>query len=337
MTIRIGINGFGRIGRTILRASLGDAYRKDVEVVHINDLTDSKTNAHLLKYDSVHGRLDAHITATDQAIQVNDRPISISAIRSPAELPWKEKKVDIVFECTGIFRKKEEAELHIKAGAPKVLISAPAVGEDLTVVYGVNSDKLTNDHKIVSNGSCTTNCLAPLTKVLHDNLHIKSGLMTTVHSYTNDQSILDIAHSDLRRARAAAMSMIPTSTGAAKAIGLVMPELKGLIDGLAVRVPTPNVSLVDVTFEVEKETDSKEVNSLLKKASESAFKGIMEYSDEPLVSIDHNGNPHSAIIDASMTKVIRGRLVKVLAWYDNETGFSYRMLDIAKLMAGQNK
>ncbi|MEZ4743207.1 MAG: type I glyceraldehyde-3-phosphate dehydrogenase [Bdellovibrionota bacterium] len=332
MAIRVGINGFGRIGRAVMRAALG-ANNRDFEIVHINDLTDTKTIAHLYKYDSVHGQVPEAVSAGDGYIQVGDRSISVSAIRSPAELPWKEKKVDIVFECTGFFRKKEDAELHIKAGAPRVLISAPASGEDLTVVYGVNDDKLDpQQHKIVSNGSCTTNCLAPLTKVLHEALTIKSGLMTTIHSYTNDQRILDVAHSDLRRARAAAMSMIPTSTGAAKAIGLVLPELAGKIDGLSVRVPTPNVSLVDVTFEVEKETTVDEVNELLRKASEGSLKGVLGFTMEPLVSIDFNGCALSSFIDGDSTKVI-GHIVKVLSWYDNETGFSHRMLDVAKKMA----
>lgn len=331
MTIRVGINGFGRIGRTILRAAIKAEY-KDIEIVHINDLTDTKTIAHLLKYDSVHGALNAECHASENSIAVGDKSISISAIRSPAELPWSEKKVDIVFECTGLFTGRDTAEAHLKAGAPKVLISAPAKNEDITAVYGVNSDQLSNSHKIVSNGSCTTNCLAPVAKVLHTNLGIESGLMTTVHSYTNDQRILDVSHKDLRRARAAALNMIPTSTGAAKAIGLVLPDLKGKIDGLAVRVPTPNVSLVDVTFKVKKETSILEVNKLLKQASEKDLKGVLGYTEEPLVSGDFNGNANSSIVDASMTKVIDGHLVKVLSWYDNESGFSHRMLDVARLM-----
>ena len=331
MTIRVGINGFGRIGRTILRAALNADY-KDIEIVHINDLTDTKTIAHLLKYDSVHGTFDADCNASENSISVGNKEISISAIRSPAELPWKEKKVDIVFECTGLFTGRDTAEGHLKAGAPKVLISAPAKNEDITAVYGVNSDQLSGDHKIVSNGSCTTNCLAPVAKVLHSALGIESGLMTTVHSYTNDQRILDVGHRDLRRARAAALNMIPTSTGAAKAIGLVLPDLKGKIDGLAVRVPTPNVSLVDVTFKVKKETSLAEVNKLLKQASEKDLKGVLGYTEEPLVSGDFNGNANSSIVDASMTKVIDGHLVKVLSWYDNESGFSHRMLDVARLM-----
>jgi glyceraldehyde 3-phosphate dehydrogenase len=332
MTIRVAINGFGRIGRTILRASLSQAHRNDIAIVHINDLTDTKTNAHLLKYDSVHGPLPFSISAKDQTLCVDDQTIEISAIRSPEELPWKAKNIDIVFECTGVFRKRTQVEAHLKAGAKKVLISAPGEGEDLTTVYGVNTDQIRSHHQILSNASCTTNCLAPITQIIHECFGVVSGLMTTVHSYTNDQPVLDIAHSDLRRSRAAAMSMIPTSTGAAKAIGLVIPELKGKIDGLAVRVPTPNVSLVDVTFQVGKETSAEEVNSKLKEWSLKRYPNIVQYSEEPLVSIDLNGNPHSAIVDSLMTKVIDKKLVKILAWYDNETGFSYRMLDTAKAM-----
>ena len=333
MTIRIGINGFGRIGRSVFRAAL-DPRNKDIEIVHINDLTDTKTLAHLLKYDSVHGVLDAEIKHEDGAISVNGKRITISAIKAVPELPWKDKNIDIVFESTGIFTKKSDAEGHIKAGARAVLISAPATDEDITVVYGVNHTKLDPKvHKIVSNASCTTNCLAPFTKVIHEALGVKRGLMTTVHSYTNDQNILDLPHKDLRRARAAALSMIPTSTGAAKAIGLVMPELKGKLDGLAVRVPTPNVSLVDVSFEVSKATTAEEVNKLLRTAAEGPLKGILGYTDEPLVSVDYNGNNHSSFIDGGSTKVMDGTLVKILSWYDNETGFSWRMLDVARLMA----
>ncbi len=333
MAIRIGINGFGRIGRSVLRATL-DGQNKDVEVVHINDLTDTKTLAHLLKYDSVHGVLRSEVTHDENSLSINGRKITVSKVKVVPELPWKDKNVDIVFECTGIFTKKADAEGHIKAGARAVLISAPATDEDITVVYGVNHTKLDPKiHKIVSNASCTTNCLAPFTKVLHDALGIKRGLMTTVHSYTNDQSTLDLPHKDLRRARAAAVSMIPTSTGAAKAIGLVIPELKGKLDGLAVRVPTPNVSLVDVTFEVSKNTTRDEVNKLLKDAANGPLKGILGYTDEPLVSIDYNGNPLSSCIDGDSTKVLDGNMIKVLSWYDNETGFSWRMLDVARLMA----
>jgi glyceraldehyde 3-phosphate dehydrogenase len=333
MAIRIGINGFGRIGRCVLRAA-ANPKNKDILVTHINDLTDTKTLAHLLKYDSVHGLMDAEITHDENSITINGNKVTVSKIKSAAELPWKEKNVDVVFECTGIFTKKADAESHIKAGARSVLISAPATDEDITVVLGVNHDKLDpSKHKIVSNASCTTNCLAPVTKILHDKLGIKRGLMTTIHSYTNDQNVLDLPHKDLRRARAAALSMIPTSTGAAKAIGLVLPELKGKLDGLSVRVPTPNVSLVDVTFEVSKATTVEEVNGMLRDAANQSLKGILAFSDEPLVSVDYNGNPYSSIVDGMSTKVIDGTLVKVLSWYDNETGFSWRMLDVARLLA----
>lgn len=333
MSIRIGINGFGRIGRSVFRASL-DSKNNDIEIVHINDLTDTKTLAHLLKYDSVHGPLNAEVTADENSLTVNNRRITVSKIKNAAELPWKDKNIDVVFECTGIFTKKSDAELHIKAGARSVLISAPATDEDLTVVYGVNHEKLDpSKHKVVSNASCTTNCLAPFTKVIHEKLGVKRGLMTTIHSYTNDQNVLDLPHKDLRRARAAALSMIPTSTGAAKAMGLVMPELKGKLDGLSVRVPTPNVSLVDVTFEVSKPSTVEAVNQLLKEAANGPLKGILGYTDELLVSVDYNGNNHSSYVDGASTKVIDGTLVKILAWYDNETGFSWRMLDVARLMS----
>lgn len=333
MTIRIGINGFGRIGRTVLRAALAQQ-NKDIQIVHINDLTDTKTLAHLLKYDSVHGVLPNKIYADENNITIDGQTISVSSIKSPSEIPWKDKKVDMVFECSGIFTKRADAEQHIKAGAPKVLISAPATGEDLTVVMGVNNGKLDKGaHKIVSNGSCTTNCLAPVAKVIQEAFGIKYGMMTTIHSYTNDQRILDLPHKDLRRARAAAVSMIPTSTGAAKAIGLVMPELKGKMDGLSIRVPTPNVSLVDVTFEVSRPTTKEEVNKALKEASQGALKGVLGFSEEPLVSCDYMGNPLSSIVDADCTAVMNGTMVKVMSWYDNETGFSWRMLDVARLMA----
>lgn len=333
MTLRIGINGFGRIGRSVLRAAL-NSQNSDIEITHINDLTDTKTLAHLLKYDSVHGVLDADVTFDENSLTVKGKRISVSKIKAVPELPWKDKNVDVVFECTGIFTKKIDAEGHIKAGARSVLISAPATDEDITVVYGVNHQKLNPKlHRVVSNASCTTNCLAPFTKVLNDTLGIKRGLMTTVHSYTNDQNTLDLPHKDLRRARAAALSMIPTSTGAAKAIGLVIPELKGKLDGLAVRVPTPNVSLVDVTFEVNKPTSKDEVNKILKEAANGPLRGILGYTDAPLVSVDFNGDNHSSYIDGDSTKVIDGTLVKILSWYDNETGFSWRMLDVARLMA----
>ncbi|MBC7659076.1 MAG: type I glyceraldehyde-3-phosphate dehydrogenase [Chitinophagaceae bacterium] len=330
MTLRVGINGFGRIGRVVMRAALK---RKDIEVVHINDLTDTKTLAHLLKYDSVHGTLDATVEAAEGALIVNGKKITVSAIKNPAELPWGANKVEIVFESTGIFRERHQADLHIKAGAKKVLISAPAKGEDLTVVLGVNHDKLKSEMTVVSNGSCTTNCLAPVAKVLNDKFGIECGQMTTIHSYTNDQQLLDLPHSDLRRARAAAVNMIPTSTGAAAAIGLVLPELKGKLDGISIRVPTPNVSLVDLTVTVKKDTTVAEVNKALKEASEGYLKGIMNYTTELLVSSDFNGSAASSTVDSDSTMVVGGRMVKVLAWYDNESGFSNRMLDVAVLMA----
>ena len=330
MTIRVAINGFGRIGRVVMRAALK---QNDIEIVHINDLTSTSTLAHLLKYDSVHGVLDTDVEAKENALVIGGKEVSVTAIKDPAELPWAEKKVDIVFECTGIFRKRPQADLHIKAGAKKVLISAPADGEDLTVVYGVNHELLKSEHTVVSNGSCTTNCLAPVAKVLHDKFTVEYGQMTTIHSYTNDQRILDLPHSDMRRARAAAVSMIPTSTGAAKAIGLVIPELQGKMQGLSVRVPTPNVSLVDATFHLAKDTSIEEVNSLLNEAAQGDLKGVLGFSDEPLVSIDYNGNTHSSVVDGLSTIVTSGRMVKILTWYDNETGFSNRMLDVARLMS----
>jgi glyceraldehyde 3-phosphate dehydrogenase len=316
----------------VFRAAL-DPKNKDIEIVHINDLTDTKTLAHLLKYDSVHGVLRADISHDDTSLTVNGKKITVSKVKAVPELPWTDKNIDVVFECTGIFTKKSDAEGHLKAGARSVLISAPGTEEDITVVYGVNHHKIDPKvHKIISNASCTTNCLAPFTKVIHDALGIKRGLMTTVHSYTNDQNTLDLPHKDLRRARAAALSMIPTSTGAAKAIGLVIPELKGKLDGLAVRVPTPNVSLVDVTFEVAKNTTKDDVNKLLRDAANGPLKGVLGYTDEPLVSVDYNGDSHSSFIDGDSTKVMDGSLVKILSWYDNETGFSWRMLDVARLM-----
>lgn len=332
MTIRIGINGFGRIGRTVLRAAL-DPQNQDIEIVHINNLTPPHITAHLLKYDSVHGTLDADIEATEDSLIINNKKISISNSRCPSEIPWEAKGVDIVLECTGVFRSKEDAQMHLNAGAKKVLISAPGTNEDVTIVFGVNDEELKSEYKVVSNGSCTTNCLAPVAKIIHEAFGVKKGLMTTVHSYTNDQKILDVSHKDLRRARAAAMNMIPTSTGAAKAIGLVLPELKGKIDGLAIRVPTPNVSLVDVTFEVTKSTTAEEVNELLKNAANGPLKGILGYTEEPLVSSDFNGSTVSSYVDALSTKVVGENLVKILTWYDNEVGFSWRMLDVARLMA----
>jgi glyceraldehyde 3-phosphate dehydrogenase len=302
--------------------------------VGINDLTDAATLAHLLKYDSVHGTFNAKVKALDDAIVVGNKKIRVLSVRDPAELPWKKLRVDVVFECTGLFRDKAKAEAHRKAGAKKVIISAPAKGEDLTVVMGVNDDKYNpKKHHILSNASCTTNCLAPVAKVLNDTFGIEKGLMTTIHSYTNDQRILDLPHKDLRRARAAAESMIPTTTGAAKAVGLVLPELQGKLDGMSIRVPTPNVSVVDLVAVLKKGTTVEKVNQALKKAASGKMKGILSFCEEPLVSIDFNGNTHSSIVDASLTTVMDGNMVKVISWYDNETGFSHRMLDLTLLIA----
>lgn len=333
MAVRVGINGFGRIGRCVLRALQNS---KDVEVTLINDLTGAATLAHLYKYDSVHGIAKDEVSHKDNALVVGGRTIQVSAISNPAEIPWGANKVDIVLECTGRFTKGEEISSHIRAGARKVILSAPGKAVDKTLVIGVNEGEYdAAKHNIVSNGSCTTNCLAPLTKVIHDSFVVRKGLMTTIHSYTNDQKILDLPHSDLRRARAAALSMIPTSTGAAKAISEVIPSLAGKLHGIAVRVPTPNVSLVDVTFETEKKVTAEEVNAALKKASEGAMKGILGYSTVPLVSCDFNGNPLSSIIDAEYTTVIGDNMVKILSWYDNEWGFSNRMVDLIKLVGAK--
>lgn len=333
MTVRVGINGFGRIGRCVLRALQS---QKDLEVVLINDLTDAATLAHLLKYDSVHGTLASTVSHKDNTLIVDGKTIQVTAIKSPAEIPWGQNKVDIVLECTGIFTKGSDCAQHIKAGAKKVLLSAPGKDIDKTFVMGVNEkDYDAAKHNVISNGSCTTNCLAPLTKVIFEKFGIRKGLMTTIHSYTNDQNILDLPHKDLRRARAAAMSMIPTSTGAAKAIAEVIPELAGKLHGIAVRVPTPNVSLVDVTFEVERDTTVEEVNAAFKAAADGPLKGILAMAAGPLVSIDFNGSPLSSTVDAELTSVIGGNMVKVLSWYDNEMGFSNRMVDLAKLVASK--
>ncbi|BBA70130.1 type I glyceraldehyde-3-phosphate dehydrogenase [Geobacter sulfurreducens] len=333
MALRVAINGFGRIGRSVLRAA---AKEKGIEIVAINDLTDAKTLAHLLKYDSVHGPFPGKVEVGDGAIVVNGKPITIIAERNPELLPWKKMKIDVVLEATGLFTAREKAELHLKAGAKKVIISAPATNEDITIVMGVNHDAYDpKKHNIISNASCTTNCLAPVAKVLHETFGIEKGLVTTVHSYTNDQQILDLPHKDLRRARAAAMSMIPTTTGAAKAVSLVLPELKGKLDGMAIRVPTPNVSVVDLVVTLKKKTDAEKVNAALKKAAKGSLKGILRFEEEPLVSIDFNGTTHSSIVDALSTKVIDGNMVKVLSWYDNETGFSNRVVDLMKLIASK--
>jgi glyceraldehyde 3-phosphate dehydrogenase len=328
MTVRVAINGFGRIGRNILRAIV-EAGRKDVEVVAANDLGPVETNAHLLRYDSVHGRFPGEVTVKGNTINIGNGPIKITAERDPRKLPWKELGVDVALECTGIFTSKEKASAHLTAGAKCVLVSAPADGADATIVFGVNHETLTKDDKVVSNGSCTTNCLAPVAKVLNDTVGIETGFMTTIHAYTGDQPTLDTMHKDLYRARAAAMSMIPTSTGAARAIGLVLPELKGKLDGVAIRVPTPNVSVIDLKIVAKKETSKEEINAAMKRAAEQQLKGILGYTNDANVSIDFNHDPHSATFHMDQTKVINGTLVRVMAWYDNEWGFSNRMADTA--------
>ena len=332
MAVKVAINGFGRIGRLVARAILE---RPDcgLELVAINDLADAKANALLFKRDSVHGPFPGEVSAEGDQMIVNGKAIRVTKERDPANLPHGELGIDIALECTGFFTDAESAGKHLAAGAKRVLISAPAKGVDLTVVYGVNHDKLTGEHKIVSNASCTTNCLAPVAKVLNDTLGIERGLMTTVHAYTNDQKILDQIHSDMRRARAAGMSIIPTTTGAARAVGEVLPELKGKLDGSAIRVPTPNVSLVDLTFTPKRDTSVEEVNKILKDASEGALKGVLAFSDEPLVSIDYNHCPASSTIDSLETSVLEGKLVRVVSWYDNEWGFSNRMIDTAGVVA----
>ena len=331
MGLKVAINGFGRIGRNILRSALDE---KKLEIVAVNDLTDAKTLAHLLKYDSVHGQLNASISTKESSLLVNEREIKILSERDPANLPWKEMGVDLVVESTGLFVDKANASKHLNAGAKKVIISAPAKEPDITIVLGVNEGKYDPaKHHIISNASCTTNCLAPIAKVLLENFGIKKGLMTTIHSYTNDQRILDFPHKDLRRARSAAVSMIPTTTGAAKAVSLVLPELKGKMDGMAIRVPTPNVSLVDLVAEVEKDTTAEEVNKTLKSAAEGELKNILQYSEEPLVSIDLNDNSHSSIVDGLSTSVIEKNMVKVLSWYDNEWAYSCRVRDLAMFIA----
>ena len=329
MTVKVAINGFGRIGRLVLRALI-ESGRTDIEIVAINDLGPVETNAHLLQFDSVHGRFPAEVSHGEGSIDAGRGKMAVTAIRNPAELPWGD--VDIVLECTGIF-KGDKAKVHLENGASRVLVSAPSTGADKTIVYGVNHDTLTADDLHVSNASCTTNCLAPVAKVLQDGVGILRGFMTTIHSYTGDQPTLDTMHSDLYRARAAAMSMIPTSTGAARAVGLVLPELKGKLDGVAVRVPTPNVSVVDLTFEAARDTSAEEINELVRQAaSEGPLKGILGVTDKPLVSMDFNHDPHSSTFATDQTKVLEGRMVRVLSWYDNEWGFSNRMLDTAAEM-----
>lgn len=333
MSIKLGINGFGRIGRLVFRAAMK---HPDVNVVAINDLTDAVTMAHLLTYDSVHGRLEPEAVAKDNAIELGDRTIGITSIKDPAELPWGDLGVDIVAECTGIFRDREGVSKHLAAGARKVIISAPAKDPDITIVMGVNSNQYDpRQHHVISNASCTTNCLAPVAKVLLENFGIRSGLMTTVHAYTGDQRLLDFPHKDLRRARSAALSMIPTTTGAAKAVALVLPELEGKLNGLAIRVPTPNVSIVDFVATIDKSgVTVTDVNNAMKSAAEGSLKGILGYSDKPLVSIDFNGSTYSSTLDAPTTYVV-DNMVKVLSWYDNETGYSTRMVDLAAMIGGQ--
>jgi len=331
MTIRVAINGFGRIGRNVLRA-IHESKRTDIQVVAINDLAPVETNAHLLRYDSVHGRFPGEVKVNGDTIDIGQGPIKVTAIRDPATLPWKELGIDVAMECTGIFTARDKAAAHLTAGAKRVLVSAPADGADATIVFGVNHDTLTKDHTVVSNGSCTTNCLAPVAKVLNDTVGIETGFMTTVHAYTGDQPTLDAVHKDLYRARAAGLSMIPTSTGAAKAIGLVLPELKGKLDGVSIRVPTPNVSVIDLKIVAKRETNKDEINDAIRRASQQQLKNILGVTEHPNVSIDFNGDQHSSIFATDQTKVQGGNLVRVLSWYDNEWGFSNRMADTAVAM-----
>ena len=332
MAVKVGINGFGRIGRNVFRSSMGQS---DIDIVAVNDITDNNTLAHLLKHDSVLGNLSQDVKATEDGIQVGDDFVKVFAERDPAQIPWKSVDAEIVVESTGLFTKREDASKHLRDGVRKVVISAPAKGEDITLVLGVNDDKYDPaKHNVISNASCTTNCLAPVAKVLHENFGISKATMTTIHSYTNDQRTLDLPHSDLRRARAAALNMIPTKTGAAAAIGLVMPELKGKCDGFAMRVPTPNVSVVDLVAVLDKPATKEEINAKLKEAAEGALEGILGYTEEPLVSSDFMQDPRSSIVDASMTRVMDGNLVKVLAWYDNEWGYSNRIVDLVLKLGG---
>jgi len=333
MTTKVGINGFGRIGRAVLKCILNDSECSDFEIVAINDLTDSVTLAHLFKYDSIQGVASQDVQSDSKGLIINGKHIKIISERDPEQLPWKQLGVEFVIESTGLFTKRDAAQKHIEAGARKVIISAPAKDPDVTIVLGVNEESyVSSDHQIISNASCTTNCLAPVAKILHEKFVIKKGLMTTIHSYTNDQKILDLPHSDLRRARAANLSMIPTTTGAAKAVALVLPEIKGKLDGMAIRVPTPNVSLIDLVVEVEKNTTAEEVNEAFKEASQGPLNKIMRVEEKPLVSIDFNGDTFSSIIDGISTKVIEDNMVKVLAWYDNEWGYSNRVKDLLKFI-----
>ena len=333
MAVKVGINGFGRIGRNVLRASIGDP---EIDFVAVNDITDTRTLAHLLKYDSVLGNLEEEIAATEQGIRVGADEFRVFAVRDPAQIPWEEVGAQVVVESTGLFTNAEDARKHLRGPVKKVIISAPAKNEDITIVLGVNEEAYDPAaHNVISNASCTTNCLAPVAKVIHEKFGIRTAQMTTIHSYTNDQQLLDLPHKDLRRARAAALNIIPTTTGAAKALSLVLPELKGKFDGISVRVPTPNVSLVDVVMEVERETTTEEVNKALKDSANEELKGVLAFSEEPLVSVDFRKNPNSSIVDADYTKVIGGNLVKVLSWYDNEWGYSCRVRDLIKYLAGK--
>ncbi len=333
MTIKVAINGFGRIGRNVFRAMYESGQQSDFDVVAVNDLGDAHTNAHLLQYDTAHGRFGQEVTVEGDSFRVGDDTVRVLAERDPTRLPWGDLGVDVVLECTGLFTSKEKASAHLAGGAGKVVISAPGGGDvDATVVYGVNHDVLQPEHTVISNASCTTNCLAPTVKPLHDEIGVLGGLMTTVHAYTNDQVLTDVYHKDLRRARSATQSMIPTKTGAAAAVGLVLPDLNGKLDGFSIRVPTINVSIVDLTFHAARETSVDEVNAIMKQASEGSLKGILAYNDAPLVSADFNHDPHSAIYDAYMTRVVNGTTVKVCSWYDNEWGFSNRMLDTCRAL-----
>jgi glyceraldehyde 3-phosphate dehydrogenase len=337
MSFKVGINGFGRIGRAVLKNILKDPECSNIEIIAINDLTDPATLAHLLKYDSVQGVFPQKVTSNNEEIAIDGKSIRIFSEKEPAKLPWKDQGVDFVIESTGFFTNREGAGQHLNAGAKKVIISAPSKNPDITLVLGVNQETyLPEQHNIISNASCTTNCLAPVAKVLHDNFFIEKGLMTTIHSYTNDQRILDLPHSDLRRARAANVSMIPTTTGAAKAVALVLPEIAGRLDGMAIRVPTPNVSLIDLVVEVKKNTSNKEVNEVFKKAASEGLKNILRVEDNPLVSIDYNGDPYSSIVDGLSTKVMKDNMIKVLAWYDNEWGYSNRVKDLLKFIVSKN-
>ena len=337
MSIKVGINGFGRIGRAVLKNILKDPECSNIEIIAINDLTDPATLAHLLKYDSVQGVFPQKVTSNNEEIAIDGKSIRIFSEKEPAKLPWKDQGVDFIIESTGFFTNREGAGKHLNAGAKKVIISAPSKNPDITLVLGVNQETyLPEQHNIISNASCTTNCLAPVAKVLHDNFFIEKGLMTTIHSYTNDQRILDLPHSDLRRARAANVSMIPTTTGAAKAVALVLPEIAGRLDGMAIRVPTPNVSLIDLVVEVKKNTSNKEVNEVFKEAAREGLKNILRVEDNPLVSIDYNGDPYSSIVDGLSTKVMKDNMIKVLAWYDNEWGYSNRVKDLLKFIVSKN-